>query len=456
MIPISRLPRARLCLLMMLAWLGGGVGAQDSLPPRSWQVVLPTRPPGAAVHQNGRFLGVTGETTPILVKFAENERQLNLSLKLAGYEAYTLPLDRAHAEEGRLEPPVDLRPASLWIGLRDWPYLKLALAALALGGLVAAGWGWLTWKVRRQAHLDQREARAIKELQARDPQDTLLGTCLGGYRILRKLGSGGMGQVYLAAHVDRPEEQVALKLLVEETPPEDLEPDKLTQLRQLQEQRRLRQTREIQILNSLRHPNIAALMDYGRSEAFDYLVLELVPGTTLRHRLTPEGLSPSQAWGYLEPLLQGMASAHDNGVVHRDLKPENVMVTPEGRVKVLDFGLGRERNHATVTRSHQVMGTPEYMAPEQVQSQPADPRMDQYAIGVMAYEMLAGRRPFEEAGDIQLMMARLLGDPPPLSQHARVSPELERAVMRMLARDPEQRFIDLREAAKALEEALQR
>jgi serine/threonine protein kinase len=180
--------------------------------------------------------------------------------------------------------------------------------------------------------------------------------------------------------------------------------------------------------------------------------LEFVAGKTLRSFLPPGGLSGSQAWKFLEPIFQGLQYVHDRGVVHRDLKPENIMVTPEYRVVLMDFGLARRKDFSMLTASGGILGTPAYMAPEQIMGLATDGRCDQYATGILVYEMLTGGSPFPDVTDpIHLMMKHIHEEPQPARKlRPDISPELELVLLKMLSRKPEDRFTSMGECACAL------
>ena len=194
-----------------------------------------------------------------------------------------------------------------------------------------------------------------------------VGANLGPYRIESKLGEGGMGEVYRAVDT-RLGRAVAIKTT--------------------REQFSTRFEREARAISALNHPNICTLYDVGPN----YLVMELVEGETIASRLKRGSLPAETALLYGSQILSALAEAHGKGIVHRDLKPGNIMIAKSG-VKVLDFGLAKSGNDETITASHMVMGTPAYMAPEQREGKPADPRSDIYSLGCVLYEMLTGTRP---------------------------------------------------------------
>ncbi len=247
------------------------------------------------------------------------------------------------------------------------------------------------------------------------------------YRILAKLGEGGMGEVYRAEDTVLGRE-VALKRLAPHLAADEAHKRRL-----------LREARSASALN---HPNIASLFDVLDVAGETFLVMEYVDGRTLRERLR-ESLSIKEFLAMAVQCGEALVAAHEKGIVHRDIKPENIMVTPKGHVKILDFGVAKRLPHAdesTTTGSLTseaggLSGTPAYMAPEVWDRKEADGRADIFSLGVVFYECLTGRHPFDRS------LRRILGEePPPLTQfNPRVSTELERIVAKMLAKDPAER-----------------
>jgi eukaryotic-like serine/threonine-protein kinase len=219
------------------------------------------------------------------------------------------------------------------------------------------------------------------------------GTLLGPYEILSAIGAGGMGEVY-AARDNKLGRNVAIKVLPEAFAHDH---DRLSRFQ-----------REARMLASLNHPNIATIHGLEQSDGVHYLVMELVPGHTLAERIRAGPLDIDEALNIGGQIAEAMEAAHEKQVIHRDLKPANVKVTPEGRVKVLDFGLakafeadaGQDLQTAPtltsmVTEDGRILGTPTYMSPEQARGKPVDKRTDIWAFGCVLYELLAGQRAFE-------------------------------------------------------------
>ncbi|HLK33088.1 MAG TPA: serine/threonine-protein kinase, partial [Terriglobales bacterium] len=213
-------------------------------------------------------------------------------------------------------------------------------------------------------------------------QGNLVGATLGHYHVLEKIGGGGMGEVYRARdeHLQR---DVALKILVAGT------------LADASERQRFR--REALALSELDHPNIATVYDFDCQDGLDFLVTELVPGMTLAERLAKGTMPESEIVRLGLQLAQGLAAAHGKALVHRDLKPANLKITPDGRLKILDFGLAKSLAipELTATSSQQqISGTFLFMSPEQLRGERLDARSDLYSAGLMLYVMATGRHPF--------------------------------------------------------------
>lgn len=265
------------------------------------------------------------------------------------------------------------------------------------------------------------------------------GAKIGSYEVLAPLGAGGMGEVYRArdTKLDR---EVALKVL-----PESLASDP---------DRSLRFRREAKTVAALNHPNIITIFSVEEAEGIQFLTMELVAGKSLDMLLPRTGFSLEHFFALAIPLADAVASAHVRGVVHRDLKPGNVMVTDdENRVKVLDFGLAKEMYEPdpgapTITGQTEqgaVMGTPDYMSPEQARGEAVDHRSDIFSLGVMFFEMATGTRPFRGANSIELLSAVLKDPPLALSG---LKPELPRHLGRIIERCLEKASIDRYQAAR--------
>jgi serine/threonine-protein kinase len=258
------------------------------------------------------------------------------------------------------------------------------------------------------------------------------------YRVLRRLGSGGMADVWLAedTHLQR---QVALKVLH----------SRYLQDRQFVERFQL----EAEHAAGLQHPNIVAVFDRGQDAGVNYIAMRYVEGPTLKE-LIERGLTPEQAVALVRQVLEGARFAHRNGIVHRDLKPQNVIVDQEGKAVVTDFGIARA-GVSEITQTGSVMGTPQYLSPEQAQGFEVTPVSDLYSIGVILYEALTGRVPFEGESAVAVAMKQVSETPQrPSSINPQVSPALDAVVMRALEKEPGQRFQSADAFIAALDQAM--
>jgi Tol biopolymer transport system component len=279
----------------------------------------------------------------------------------------------------------------------------------------------------------------------------MIGTTLSHYRIVDKLGEGGMGEVY-RAHDERLDRDVAIKVL-----PEEVAQDK---------ERLARFEREAKLLGSLSHPNIATLHGLEEYEGHGFLVMELVEGEPLTERIEAGPIFVDEALAIARQIAEGLEAAHEQGIVHRDLKPANVMLSPEGRVKILDFGLAKpwhpEDSGADLTRSPTLtaqmtaagvlLGTAGYMSPEQARGRPVDRRTDVWAYGCMLYEMLTGRRLFEGDTVSDVLAGVLKSDIDIEVVPTGIPPSVRRLLRRCLQRDPVHRLRDLGDAILELDE----
>jgi TolB-like protein/Tfp pilus assembly protein PilF len=277
-----------------------------------------------------------------------------------------------------------------------------------------------------------------------DRFESPLGHNIGPYKVIRQVGWGGMGEIYLAEDT-RLGRKVALKLL----------PAEFT--RDAERVRRLEQ--EARAASALNHPNIVTIHEVGQVDSTHYIVTEFVEGDTLRQQMTVSNLGISAALDVAAQVASALSAAHAAGIVHRDIKPENLMMRPDSLVKVLDFGLAKltEPGRATVdtnapaikkslTEPGQVMGTPHYMSPEQARGVGVDARSDIFSLGVVLYEMIAGRVPFEGATPTDVIISILQQEPAPLARYAPEVPrELEQVVAKALCKNPEDRYQTARE-----------
>ncbi|HVR29730.1 MAG TPA: serine/threonine-protein kinase, partial [Thermoanaerobaculia bacterium] len=275
----------------------------------------------------------------------------------------------------------------------------------------------------------------------------MIGTTISHYRVLDELGHGGMGVVYRAVDT-RLGREVALKFL----------PD--TVARDGPELARFR--REARAASALNHPSICTIYDVGEHEGRHFIAMELVRGVSLAERLEAGALPMEQVRRLGAQLAGALEAAHAQGVVHRDVKPRNIIVTERGDAKLLDFGLAKAAPgdssatamtlEAELTQGHGVVGTPNYMSPEQALGRTVDGRTDIFSLGVVLYVMATGRKPFEGSSVPAILDAVLHREPPPVTTvNAGASPALEPIIARCLAKDPDRRYRDARELREDLE-----
>jgi TolB-like protein/Tfp pilus assembly protein PilF len=254
----------------------------------------------------------------------------------------------------------------------------------------------------------------------------VIGKTVSHYRIIEKLGGGGMGVVYRAEDVKLGRE-VALKFL----PPE------LTR----DTEARARFLREARAAAALNHPNICTIHEIDKAEGHTFIAMELIDGGDLRARIALGPLAIDEAVEAGAQIADGLAEAHRRGIVHRDIKPANIMLTPEGRAKIMDFGLARLAGTTDLTRTGTTLGTVAYMSPEQARGEPVDARTDVWSLGVVLYEMITGRRPFEGERDHVVIRSILNDEPEGVASRVAGAPaDLVRVVSKALAKYPAARY----------------
>ena len=266
----------------------------------------------------------------------------------------------------------------------------------------------------------------------------MIGNTLSHYKIIEKLGQGGMGEVYLAED-SRLDRKVALKIL----------PQHLSEKAELRE----RFEREARAVSSLNHPHICTLYDVGEADGIHFLVMEHLVGETLEARLVKGPLPLEQTLEYAIQIADALDKAHRQGVVHRDLKPGNIMLVKSG-AKLLDFGLAKLQaadtptnlsalptEQANLTAEGTILGTLQYMAPEQLEGKEADGRTDIFAFGAVVYEMATGKKAFEGKSQASLIAAIMEKEPRPMSELQPMTPQLlDWVVKRCLAKEPDERW----------------
>ncbi len=271
----------------------------------------------------------------------------------------------------------------------------------------------------------------------------MIGTVLSGrYRLEAKLGSGGMSTVYLAQDqtLDRP---VAVKVMHREM---SEQADQLQRFRQ-----------EARAVAKLSHPNVVSVIDAGEDGGYPYIVFEYVEGETLKQRIGREGaLEPQEAIAYAIEIARGLSVAHARNMVHRDIKPQNILIDAEGRAKLTDFGISRQLEQDGMTATGRVLGTTDYVAPEQAMGRSVDPRSDVYSLGVVLYEMLVGQVPFQAESQVGVAMKHVNEELPDVQRRRpEVSAAVALVVERATAKDPEKRYQHVGEMIDDLSTALE-
>ncbi len=280
-------------------------------------------------------------------------------------------------------------------------------------------------------------------MDARSTSAQMIGTVLSGrYRLEAKLGSGGMSTVYLARDetLDRP---VAVKVMHREMSEQE---DQLQRFRQ-----------EARAVAKLTHPNVVAVIDAGEDGGHPYIVFEYVKGETLKQRISRIGaLDTQEAIAYAIEVARGLSVAHARQMVHRDIKPQNVLIDEEGRAKLTDFGISRQLEQQGMTATGRVLGTTDYVAPEQAMGRGVDPRSDIYSLGVVLYEMLVGQVPFHADSQVGVAMKHVNEDLPDVQRRRpEVSAAVALVVERATAKNPDERYQEIGEMIDDLETALE-
>lgn len=360
-------------------------------------LVLQTRPSGAQATLDGRPLG----RTPLVLPDAVAKTPGTLRLEAPGYSG-ELPLGDWTGLHQTLRSTVPLRATTPGLSqARNAPLGALALLLALAGG-----------------------ALALRRPSLPEPGDFVgPGGRVGDYALGEEIGRGSMAEVYLGADRKR-----AVKVLHPEVGEN--------------EEFRRRFAREVAICRTMDHPGILKVHDTGEAWGRLYLVMDYVPGPSLRAQIPPAGMDPDRATALVRVLAGALAYAHAQGVVHRDLKPENVLMTADGRPLLADFGMARGESYETLTATDATLGTPAYMPPEQVTGVRSDRRADLYSLGCLYYELLTGAPPFQ--GDAMAVIMQHMGDEPepPSRRRPGLPAKLDAVVLRLLQKDPADRYPD--------------
>jgi tRNA A-37 threonylcarbamoyl transferase component Bud32 len=352
--------------------------------------------------------------------------------------------------EGELDSLIEKLP----VEPLDWPARPVPAWAWAFGGGALVALAGLAWQRKRPTPSPRVErdtpATVAADVEEVRPFPRLEGTRLrsdGGedFMVVRPVGKGGMGAVYEAVSLTRTDDpHWAIKVVHADIA--------------ASEEYRERFRREVTVCATLDHPGVVKVLDWGLYRANDadwpFMVMELVRGRDLRAILSAGRISDRQAVEWTIEALQALHVVHRRGIIHRDLKPENIMITKSGHVKLMDFGVARQSAPSTLTGTDTAIGTPMYMSPEHLNAKTVTPASDIYSMGIVLFELLSGRVPFEGDEMMIVIVKKLHGESLPL---AALRPDLPgrliEVVERMIARDPADRHPDCRSVIQALDQA---
>ena len=286
--------------------------------------------------------------------------------------------------------------------------------------------------------------------------DPIIGKTIGNrYKVIEKLGAGGMGAVYKAIHSESGQ-AVALKIIRNVEENEERWQGYVKRFE-----------REAKLTASISHPNAVMLHDYGLNEGSPFIVMEFIDGIDLQHLIeTQAPVSPKRAVEIISQAAAGVSAAHELGILHRDLKPEHIMICTRGNkkehVEVLDFGVAKPLKHSsfntgTLTGSFEMLGTPQYMAPEQAAGEELDERADLYSLALIVYELLTGKKPFKAKSLVQLLSVQKTQAPPRMSEQAEnldIPNELEEVIRKALSPDRKLRPKSVKEFAELMQKTV--
>ena len=430
-VALSRCFRLAYGVIAILLLTSGGVSAA---PPAEELTLTLEAFPACQVFVDGpmglSYLGRSGTplrvSPPLLCDRAGRPVQYaagTLVLRCEGHADVRVPVSAQEWGSARL-PSVGryALPAATWtVSLADTvtahPYLW-GLAALVLVGLSGVIWRW-----RRQARETGDRLESLSS-QLETSGDPLLGKHLGAYRVERRLGKGGMGAVYRV--VDERGGAYAAKVIYFDDEDDTVSVERFR--------------REFRLLGQLQHATFPRCYDYIERDGLACVIMELVPGRTLRAHIDPAGMPWLSCRLWIRAILAGLEFAHARGIVHRDLKPENIMIQGD-QVKILDFGLARRRGGEAVTVTGEAFGTPGYMAPEQLEASgtEVDRRADLYSLGIIIYELLSGTRPFR-GKDLDAVVRQQLSAKAPALEVPGLPDGLAEVVSVLLDTNPANRY----------------
>ena len=387
-------------------------------------------------------------------------REIEKTLLLVGLAALLLAFAISYVLARRMTGPIG-RMVAATEKVRDGQYdVPLPVEQNDEIGILARSFRMMIEELKEKAELEKQIAQLTMggNVPVPPPQKTLaIGGPAGGasgsgpaprvgnlfagrYDIESELGAGGMGIVYKA--YDRTlDDAVAIKVLRSEALAQDATlADRFKQ--------------EIRLARRITHKNILRTHDFGEVDGMRYLSMEYVRGITLKHLLSQNRLLPTAAGLRIaRQICSGLAAAHAAGVIHRDIKPQNILIEPNGGVKIMDFGIARLSEEKGMTATGIVIGTPDYISPEQAKGGALDLRTDIYSAGVVFYEIFSGTLPFESDTPLGIVLKHIQDDPPPIeTKNAAIDPKIARIVMKAIAKDPDRRYQSMAEVARDLSE----
>lgn len=435
-------------ILSLLSIVGSCAGAEEH---ELKDVTFYTWPPGADIYRNdkgiGYYIGKTNRKITLDLADFKGQSSIPFEFRHKDYKNRVDKIDCFYFQNRDRYPENDvIRMTGKIPFIMDAKYFLLVYKGYSIifaTFIFALIFFVILPKSRKIKTALDRAAKweAIRTKMGDD--DPHIGLKLGEYRLIEKLGAGGMGAVYKAVPDETlsEKESVAIKFMK----PEVTEDEEFVH----------RFRREVQVTSKLDHPSILRIINWGEEDKRMYMVMELMKGSTLKGKMVKGGMSINRFREYYFPVLDALEYAHGKDIIHRDIKPDNIMLTQNGRVKVMDFGLAKGNQYSTITVSGSAIGTPAYMAPEQITGKPQDPRSDQYSLGVLAWEMLAGRRPFDDESTINIILKHLSEKPPSLKEARPDLPDgFNAIVMKMLEKEPDQRYKTLGEVKSAMEQVL--
>lgn len=289
---------------------------------------------------------------------------------------------------------------------------------------------------QKRAYVSQ--TKTIKATRAKTKELTTGSTFAGRYQVIEELGKGGMGNIYKVFD-KKINEKIALKLINRETPSDGQTIERFSN--------------ELKLARKIAHRNVCRMYDLGEVQGTHYITMEFVPGEDLKNSIIRMGpLNPVRAVSIAKQLCKGLTEAHKSGVIHRDLKPQNVMIDSDGNARIMDFGIARTVRGEGLTAEGMIIGTPEYMAPEQVEGKEVDPRTDVYALGTILYEMLTGRVPFQGKSPISIAFKHKTEKPKdPRLYNDQIPEDLSRLVLKCMEKDRDKRYQSAEELYEKLE-----